>query len=68
MQTFYSFILITVNKKVLPLHNLPLPLSQKKIWAGYVPGLQLMRNIKENFVRKYVKCMKNAKLFEKKLQ
>jgi len=26
----------------------------------------LMRSINENFVRKYVKCVKNASLFEKK--
>jgi len=30
VQIFNSFILIRVNKKVLPLHNLPLP-PQKKI-------------------------------------
>jgi len=30
VQTFYSVILIRVNKKVLPLHNLPLPPPPKK--------------------------------------
>jgi len=28
----------------------------------------LIRNIKEKFVRKYVNCVKNANLFEKKMQ
>jgi len=36
VQTFHSVILIRVNKKVLPLYNLPLP--PKKFPAGYVPG------------------------------
>jgi len=40
VQTFYSVILIRVNKKVLPLHNYPCPSPpQKKNPAGYNLGL-----------------------------
>jgi len=32
------------------------------------PSAQLMRNIKEKFVRIYVNCVKNANIFEKRMQ
>jgi len=42
VQTFYSVILIRVKKKLLLLHNLPLPLLPPKkllLASGYVPAL-----------------------------
>jgi len=50
-------------------HEWAMPISEALRQSPYfklAPSVQLMRNIKEKFVRIYVNCVKNASLFEKK--